>query len=276
MSRSRKRGLDLDSRPQPPIGCQGVGGLFRSGESGLRHIVGGVGLSETDCSRHEESPLGKGVYNIAEVARYTELHPNRVGSWFKQRSDGAGKGPIFASDYAAVGNDYAVSFLDLIDVWVAGYLRDQGVLMRIVRNAHKILQDKLGTHHPFCHRDLYTDGKKVFLYAANKVGSETLTEIVSRQQFFLHVKQKLSHIRYGEVSGLAECWRIAKGVEINPRVALGKPVVAKTGVTTYVLTNQFIANNRDAALVAELFRVPEEGVHNAVAFEKQYGCLRAA
>ncbi len=85
--------------------------------------------------------LGQGSYILAEVSKLTQIHPSRVRSWFKQRSDGTGFGPIFNSDYPPVHGDYAVSFLDLIDVLVAGQLRDRyNVPMNIVRHAHTLLQ----------------------------------------------------------------------------------------------------------------------------------------
>jgi uncharacterized protein (DUF433 family) len=215
--------------------------------------------------------LGQGVYTVAEVSRLTDLHPNRVRSWFKQRSDGSGCGPIFDSDYQPVDGDYAVSFYDLIDVLVAGAFRDQfRVPMQVVRRAHALLQERLDTKHPFCHSDLYTDGRNIFLYAANELKEEVLSEVVSRQQFFLHVRERLHHIDYHEITKLARRWRIAKGVVVDPLVSMGKPTVENSGVTTYVIANQYEANARDGVLVADLYGVSQNDVANAVTFEKWY------
>jgi uncharacterized protein (DUF433 family) len=219
----------------------------------------------------ESTMLGQGVYTVAEVSKLTDLNPTRVRSWFKQRSDRSGRGPVFESDYQSVGGDYAVSFLDLVDVLVAGTLRDRfNVPMRVVRRAHGVLEAQLGTKHAFCHNDLYTDGKKIFLYAANEVHEEILREIVSRQQFFLYIKEKLDHIDYNEISKLARRWRIAEGVVIDPAICMGKPTVAKTGIATYVVANQYYANHKDSGLVADLYGISEKDVANAVTFENRY------
>jgi uncharacterized protein (DUF433 family) len=221
--------------------------------------------------------LGQGVYTVAEVSKLTDLHPSRVRSWFRQRSDGSGFGPVFESDYQPVDGDYAVSFLDLIDVLVVGTFRDQfHVPMRVVRRAHRLLQDRLGTKHPFCLSDLYTDGKSIFLLAANQLNEKILSEIVSRQQFFLHIKEKLHHIDYNEISRLARRWRITDGVVVDPAVCMGKPTVAKTGVATYVVANQYYANHKDSGLIADLYGIGEQDVANAVAFEKWYRRREAA
>lgn len=215
--------------------------------------------------------LGQGVYTVAEVSRLTDLHPTRVRSWFKQRPDGSGYGPVFESDYQPVDGDYAVSFFDLIDVLVAGMFRDRfNVPMRIVRRAHTLLQARLGTRHPFCHSDLYTDGRDIFLCAANQINEETLSEVVSRQQFFLHIKEKLHHIDYNEMSRLARRWRITEGVVVDPSVCMGKPTIARTGIATYVVANQYNANRKNSGLVADLYGISETDVANAVTFENWY------
>lgn len=221
--------------------------------------------------------LGDGAYILAEVARLTEIHPARVRSWFKHRPDGAGSGPIFDSDYAPVEGDYAVSFRDLIDVLVAGQFRDRyRVPMRTVRRAYTLLKEELNTEHPFCHCDLYTDGKSIFQYAADRVGDERLTEVVSHQQFFLHIKEKLDHIEYCEITKLARRWKIAEGVVLDPKVGMGKPTIVNTGLTTFVVANQYYANSKDSALVADLYGVSERDVASAVDFEERYGCRHAA
>lgn len=212
--------------------------------------------------------LGKGVYTVAEVSRLTDLHPSRVRSWFKQRSDGSGYGPVFESDYQPVGGDYAVSFFDLIDVLIVGAFRDQfRVPMQVVRRTHGVLKEQLGVNHPFCHSDLYTDGKRIFLAAASKLNEQTLSEVITGQQFFLHIKEKLDHIDYNEITKLAHRWRITGGVVVDPSVCMGKPTIAKTGITTYVVSNQYHANHEDAGLTADLYGISERDVANAVTFE---------
>ena len=139
-----------------------------------------------------------------------------------------------------------------------------------------MLQKKLDTKHPFCHSDLYTYGRRIFISAANKLGEEELSDVVSRQQFFLHIKEKLEHIDYSEITKLARRWRIANGIVVDPSISMGKPTIENTGVTTYVIVNQYYANMNDSTLVADLYKVTETDVVNAVKFERRYGRLRVA
>jgi len=217
-----------------------------------------------------------GAYSVAEVARYTNLNASRVRSWFRGRSDGLGKGPLIQRDHPGNSSVFIASFLDMIDVLVAGQFRAQGVKMSSVRAAYALLREHLDTQHPFCHNSLYTDGKRIFLYAAGELADATLHEVVSRQQFFTHVRDSLTRVVYSDQTSLACKWNISDGVMIDPGICSGKPVVRETGVSTYVLANQYRANNRDAAFVADLFRTTETDVLNAVDFEHRFGGRRAA
>lgn len=217
--------------------------------------------------------LGQGIYKLSEVAKLTGMYPSRVSYWFKYHAQNTAHGPVFQADYQPIEDDYAVSFLDLIDVLVASQFRDEfKVPMPTVRNAYSVLQKELRFKHPFCLSDLYTDGKRIFNLAASKIsGNEkNLSDVISHQQFFIHIKEKLSHIDYGKISKIAERWRIANGVVIDPNINMGKPTIENTGIMTFIVTNQYYANRKNTSLIADLYDLSEEDITNAVKFEDCY------
>lgn len=212
--------------------------------------------------------LGHGIYSIPEAASYTRVHVNTVRSWFKATSQGRG---LFRSDYQPVKNHYAISFLDMIDVWIVGELRSSGVSMQQIRAAHNILRRDLDTSHPFCHSNIYTDGKTVLTNIAKSLGDDELAEVVSRQRWFpKFMIPKLMQIDYGTESHLAYRWRIHEGVVIDPSLSFGKPVIEGTGTTTYVIATQYFANMEDASLVANLYNLTPQDVMAAVEFEIEH------
>ncbi len=172
--------------------------------------------------------------------------------------------------------DFAISFLDLIEAKVASQLREWGVSMHTIRQAQSVLARKLEVEHPFAHSDIYTDGRQIFIDVADQIDDHTLSEVVSGQQFFPDIRKFLTQIDYGVESGLAERWRIAPGVELVPGVRFGKPVIAGTGVATYVVATAFQANAQRASLVADLYSLSEEQVRAAVDFERTHGLRRVA
>lgn len=221
--------------------------------------------------------LGHGVYSLAEVSRLTGLDVRRVRHWFATTSNGVPRRPVFEADFPEIEDDLAVSFHDLIDVYVAGLFRQRGVSLHVVRKAYEVLKHDLQTDHPFCHEALYTDGTRIFIGLVNPVEDEAFTEVVTRQHYIpTLIKEYLSKIDYCAASQLAARWNIRTGVVIDPAVNFGKPVVENTNVSTWVLANSYFANGQDARLVAGLFGVEERDVLIAVTFSKEYELVKAA
>ena len=200
--------------------------------------------------------IGHGVYSFLEVARLTRLKRVRIREWFLSRS-------VFTGDYPAIEGDHAISFLDMIDVLVAGKLRNEGVSLREIRKVYTRMEAEFSPH-PFCRKELFTDGKKVFLrYADGR-----LMEIISRQQVFPKIITPfLRQINYDIFSKLAQRWNIAPGIVIDPEICFGKPVVREVGITTKTLTAAFEGNGRNAGVVAKWYNIHPHDVLRAVKFE---------
>jgi uncharacterized protein (DUF433 family) len=204
--------------------------------------------------------LGTGIYQLADVARYVRAHPSTVRSWFSTRE-------LLQAEYGRVAGHSSLSFHDLIDTLVAAQFRRHGVMMRVVRKAYRALEKTLGTAHPFCHRGLYTDGRSIIVATAKSIRNEVLEEAISRQQLFEHIKERLDDVAHSARTELAERWSISPGVVIDPRIAMGLPVIVGTGVTTHVIHGAYHANGRDAALVGGLYGLTVSEVKDAVRFE---------
>lgn len=205
--------------------------------------------------------LGNGIYSLAEVGRYTGVHPSTVRAWFRD-------GSVFHSDYPRVNGDLAVSFYDLIDVLVAGQLRAKGASLHQVRAAYEQLKIDFDTSHPFCRQDLAVHNGRVFCSGATKAGYPDLYQVVGGQKFFHNFMERyMKNIDYNALTKLAESWRIAHGVVIEPNLALGSPVIAGTGTMTRVLYRAWKSNDQDASTVAEMYDVTKSQVIAAVKFE---------
>jgi uncharacterized protein (DUF433 family) len=216
-----------------------------------------------------DSSLGRGVYAIAEAARLTDVKPATVRAWFRgRRRDGGpvGRGPLLDGDY---GSPNVISFLDLIEVLVAGHLREAGVSLGTVRRAHGAIARHLRTGHPFGRRELCTDGGRIFLRTAADAdaGGAELLEVIGRQHFFERVMRPyLTRVDYDPATGLARSWAVADGVVIDPAVSLGKPVVVGTGIPASVLAAAYRANGDDADAVGAWYGVSPDDVRRAARF----------
>lgn len=211
--------------------------------------------------------LGLGMYDFREAARLTRLDPRQLRRWFVPGS-GAGRGPVLKPDYKPVDGDHAISFLDLIDVFVFGQLRTHGVSLPTLRKVYQRLQRSLGQKHPFAHDRLASDGPDLLLAAADEADREALAEILNRRRVFPDVLAPfLKQLDYDPDTHLARAWRVADGVVINPAIALGRPIVDGAYVKTEVLAAAYDANGQDADHVARWYNVNPEDVATAVRFE---------
>lgn len=216
--------------------------------------------------------MGHGVYSFSEAGRLTGLSTQRVRSWFEDRNilgKPHGRGRVFQSDY---GSEEIISFLDLIEVLVAGHMRELGISLVAVRRAYAALRCYLNTQHPFSHQGLLTDGRKLFIYLETESRRRCeLIEIVSQQHAIPQVLMPyLERVDYDSVSCLARRWNIEESVVIDPGRGLGKPIVRESAMPTAVLAAAYHANGQDADRVADWYGVAPADVEAAVHFERQY------
>lgn len=213
--------------------------------------------------------LGHGIYNLTEAAKLTQLKPQRVREWFHGQPLDRMRKAVFRSDYQSVGGDHAISFFDLVELKIAGQLRDRGVSLQSLRKVHKQLQADLGTRHPFCRKEVLTDGKKVFTLGLGEENRAEMIEVLSHQRVFVEILLPfLKRLDYDEVTSLARRWCIANMVVIDPRICLGKPIIEDIGIATVILAAAYDANNQDAELVADWYKVHSKHVIAAVEFER--------
>jgi uncharacterized protein (DUF433 family) len=190
-----------------------------------------------------------------------------VREWFRGRTS-TETPPVFAGDYRPVRGHLAISFHDLVEVFIAGQLRDKGVSLQFIRRVHAQLKDQWKTDHPFCRVEVRTDGKRIFSCRLDEHDRGDVVDVRTGQKVFDTVLLPfLKKLAYDEATRLARRWAIAPLVVLDPAVGFGKPVVENFGVSTRVLAAAFEANGRDAATVAAMFGVGEPHVRAAVGFE---------
>lgn len=220
---------------------------------------------------HEGSSLemlGRGVYSVPEAASLTGVTARKIRYWLA--GDSCRPGPVHLGDYGKRSWDgQLLSFLDLIDTLVVGKLRDAGVSLQYLRKVYEPLVHELRTLHPFSRKDVFTDGKAVFIQTADEMGEKRLKEML-RQQYAMPevLAPYLNRLEYHSESLMAARWRIAEGVLVDPMYQFGKPIVSEAGIPTAILAAAFEANSRNAQTVADWYGVTAADVQQAVQFEE--------
>ena len=214
--------------------------------------------------------LGKGIYGLTEAAKLTRLQPRRVRDWFRSIDENGAARPVFESDYRPVGGDQAISFLDLIEVFIAGRLReaDPPVSLQHIRKVHRKLARETDQRHPFCTREIYHSGGKIFTRPIEEGSPGSVIEPLTNQTYINAVIMPfLEQVRYDPVTNLADLWKIDDGVVVDPARCFGKPIVDAVGIATRVLAGAYEANGCDALRVADWYEIDPAHVEAAVRFE---------
>ena len=213
--------------------------------------------------------LGHGIYTLPEAARLVHTSAARLKAWFcgwPRRP-----GPITRSDYPEPVNCYRViSFLDLIDVLVVAELRQKAPL-QYLRKVRDALEHELGSPHPFCYKNLYTQGRHVFIEIAAESGDRHLKELVANQYAFMKILSPfLKTVKYAEQTLTAMQWRPYPGVVLDPQRQFGKPIVESVNIPTSILGAAYKANKQDIAAVADWYAVSPRDITTAVEFEETW------
>lgn len=213
--------------------------------------------------------IGRGVYSFSDAAILTRLKYSRVREWFSSRSS-TNLGSIFQSDFTGHTSQPLISFLDLVDVFIAGQLREYGISLQTLRRVYKTLQQDLGVEHPFGRRELLTDGRRVFVAGLDSKGKQEVVEVLTRQKAFpLVILPFLKKLDFDKTSRLATKWNIAKGVVVNPGICFGQPIVEAKGIPTNLIAKAVLANGNDLHTVADWYGMTIDQVFSAIHFEKQ-------
>ncbi|MDR3738708.1 MAG: DUF433 domain-containing protein [Terracidiphilus sp.] len=196
-------------------------------------------------------------YSYVEAALYLRLQLDAVRRW-------AGEGIVRAPEGG-------LSFLNLLEIHVLkGLRRDLGVSFQRIRHALEEYRETEKSDHPLLDPRLETDGIHLFLHD----GDEYLNLNLPKQRgipqvlsTYLHRIDRLDNQEFRffpfVVSDDAEEPRT---IEMSPRVAFGRPVLANTGIATEVIAGRFKARDSIADL-AEEYGVSTSLIEDAVRWE---------
>jgi hypothetical protein len=112
--------------------------------------------------------LGSGAYSLFEAARiirvpYQKLRRWASGYWYVDEDHIERFSSAVVSDPSGdEADDRILSFCELMELFVVGFYRTEGVSMSVVRAARLNAQKLFSTEFPFATQKLPTNGKRIF------------------------------------------------------------------------------------------------------------------
>ncbi|MBJ6610609.1 MAG: DUF433 domain-containing protein [Candidatus Thiothrix moscowensis] len=220
--------------------------------------------------------VGKGLYSAREAAHIIRVPATTLHRWvFGYRSKNVVHAGLWQPEIREPG---IISFHDLLELKLVHEFRQHGLSLPVIREAARIAREEFGTSYPFARQYFYTDGKKVFLEAAQQMGDAHLVDVISKQYVMENVYRPsfLASIDYSSI-GDAERWYPVndaqhggqdKSVVLDPQRAFGKPILTQSGIPTRVLYDAYRLDEPLDVIAANYAITPEE-VKQAVLYESR-------
>lgn len=211
-----------------------------------------------------------GIYPVAFAAKLAESTNATVASWFRA-SKKSSLPPAIITHFEPVRGHILLPFLALVEARFVARFRKHGLSLQTIRKAARKLRDDYKLEHPFAEQRFRTDGKKVMMELAADDGERRLIDIMTDEFGFPSVIEPSlfdTVIYIDDIAARLTPFSEFPNVVVDPRLALGRPVVEPGHVPTDTLSAAYLAEG-DIDTVAEWYGTDRDGVTQAVAFEQR-------
>jgi uncharacterized protein (DUF433 family) len=211
------------------------------------------------------------AYRFSEAAQLAQTTYQNISRWFQGYSaPGHQMRPVLPSDGSGL-----LSYLQLVEVAFVATFRKQGLSLDALRRAHAYCVKTLNSEYPFAELRFTTDGVHLFHTLAEFADGPfqreepmlIATETGGQMAWVAAVTDRINQFEYEQ--GLAMRWH-PRGPDsvilVDPRIAFGAPIIADTGVPTWVIKDRFAAGET-LEEIEEDFGVPRAQLEAALTFE---------
>ena len=210
--------------------------------------------------------IGTGIYTMPDVAAILGLPVAKVRRWLRSYWNaqfGQATGMSFSE---GEGRELVVNFHTLIEFYVFYQLRDRGVSVKKIVEAHRILEDLYQTAYPFATVSLLAQKGGNVLFEG-KVGEL----IRADESLQIVIKEILApfcdKIEFGP-DKLAKCFYPSgrnSSVVVDPRRRFGQPVIADTNITTETVFDLH-RGGEPTDVIARIYDLTAKQVRDALSY----------
>lgn len=240
-----------------------------------------IGIRDQNSVSMQNQPGVKNIdlrnepaYALAEAARYLKLPAATLRSWVAGRpypkADGIGHSRPFI--HPPKKQPLLLTFWNLIEAHVLRSLRtDHGVSIRAVRQALTYAEKAQKIQRLLLHPDLRTQAGKLLLDKYGELIELSASgQLAMRRLFEEHLKRvewdewQFPVRLYPFLPGEA---RDSRPIAIDPKIAFGRPVLLRMGITTGTIAERIDAGESPADLAAD-YELDVAEIEQAVLYER--------
>jgi uncharacterized protein (DUF433 family) len=213
------------------------------------------------------------AYGPAEAARYLRLPVANLRTWVIGRDypKGAARATFHPLIEPADKKPLLLSFYNLIEAHVLRALRtEHGVAIAELRKAIGYAEKKLGIPRLLLSKELRTHAGEVFLDRYVELISLSASGQLAMRKLF---EDHLLRVEWDEWQFPVRLYPFSsatqpsseRAIAIDPKIAFGRPIVRRVGVSTAAIVNRLDAGESVAAL-AEDYELSIEEIEQAVVY----------
>lgn len=220
-------------------------------------------------------PRDTSAYTPAEAARYIKLPVATLRSWVVGRhypkAEGVGRfSPLINPPQR---EPLFLSFWNLIEAHVLRSLRtEHGVALTEVRKALKYAERQLKIERLLLNKQLSTGAGQMFLGHYGELINLSASGQLAMRRFF---DEHLKRVEWDEWQFpvrlypflMSDAESAVKPIMIDPTIAFGRPVIARTGISTRAIAERIDAGETVKDLASDYDLEPSE-IEQAVLYER--------
>lgn len=211
----------------------------------------------------------QGVYPVAFAAKLTDMTPARVAEWFRP-SKKTKLQPAILTPFDPIKGRLVMPFLALVESRFVARFRKHGLSLQTIRKTAKKLRKDYSLDNPFAtERRFRTDGKRIMLEFAADEEERKLLDIMTDEWAFPSVIEPSlfdSVVYEHDLAVRMVPFHEFPNVIIDPRYALGRPVVDRGFIPTETLSAAYLAEG-NLEEVASWYETDISRVSQAIGFE---------
>lgn len=218
---------------------------------------------------HDDPAFTSSAYSVSEAAELTKVKPATITNWFRSGPDGR-PALLFAERARAAGEPVRLSFLELVELAVAGEFRRREITLRQIRNARDFLLAHFDGGHPFAVEDVRTisgrvihaGGSRAMTAAAAIDAGDDLIQALF-EGFEAYARERFDYERGWAI----RFFPAGRDEELNvdPRYRGGQLTVSGRGITARTIAGRF-KGGESVEYLAEDYDISPAAVESSIRF----------
>lgn len=214
-----------------------------------------------------DKELGNGIYTVPDLAHILQLKQDKVRRWLNDFYN-TRLGERYQGRYSTgEGRSKTTNFLTLIEFNMFYLLREHGLGVNKIIDAHVFMAEQLKTPYPFASAQMMTEGKNVFF----SLPDGTTMYASKNQQIVIEkaVESFCKKIHFSRKYLAEKYYPLGKkhNIVVDPHHQFGQPVIEGTNILADTIYSMYKAKE-PVKLIASLYELSEKQVADAIAFCK--------